>query len=315
MTVIALQNNSPAVAVKTFLPKLAFGIEIEIMLSPKRDTMVEGNRFRSLLLEHGWKDHVVSSPEFCTEPQLENRSAMRHAVREALQQETAMKVRHGWDYSTAEYDKRYTVWSICHEGIPEPPGFWSMEIVSRVLSTDDDWPAEIERVFDVLTKYCHVRTTFEMRLPCACLAGNRNKVHRRTAVGHLQRLEVLQGPSKAVGRNFLGLTGLGDATRTIEFRRPPGVISAAQAKHWAAFVVCLFSEALSTNWAVEEQRLINRFDHPNVQEFGDFVTRGLERLGSHNKTALAKEWLKEDHSKAPTEDEQEKLMFEWREEN
>ncbi|KAM7210188.1 hypothetical protein V8F06_014434, partial [Rhypophila decipiens] len=354
------------------MPKLAFGIEIEIMLSPRQESMVEGNRFRSLLLEHGWKDHIVSSPEFWTENTLQqqNRLAMRHAVIQALQEETAMKVRHGWDYSDADYqyDERYEVWSVCHESLPEPPGFWSMEIVSRVLSTEDDWPAEIERVFDVLTKYCHIRTTSkcgfhvhvspgttikytdeQLQAICkgltlfevattAVLHGDRknnpwaqsnvvNSDHplvgderpimavfraiptqswapvfqmldTLTCHGHKQGLEVLQSSCKSVGWNFQGLMAHGDGTGTIEIRRPPGVVSAAQAKHWTALVVGLFSEALSTNWAVEEQQLINRFDHPSVQELGDFVTRGLERLGPCNENALVKEWLKEDHSQA-----------------
>ncbi|KAM0276814.1 hypothetical protein ACHAQH_006349 [Verticillium albo-atrum] len=51
--------------------------------------------------------------------------------------------------------------------------------------------------------------------------------------------------------NFGNLT---DSCGTVEFRRPPGVDSAAKAKHWAGFALAFVANALITDWDNSELR-------------------------------------------------------------
>ncbi|KAK6078710.1 swim zinc finger domain protein [Seiridium cupressi] len=89
------------------------------------------------------------------------------------------------------------------------------------------------------------------------------------------------GQDKYMSWNFGHLM---DQCGTIEFRRPPGVRTAADAKHWAAFALGFINMAMtmSNGWA----QYGTGTSHPSVESLGKFVRTGIARLGPSCKDAL-----------------------------
>lgn len=96
---------------------------------------------------------------------------------------------------------------------------------------------------------------------------------------------------KLLSWNFKHLT---DECGTIEFRRPPGVRSAAAANHWVSFTLGFISEALRTNWEALEAGK----SHPQVVDLSNFVENGILRLEQTSQGALRAALLVEDRSPA-----------------
>ncbi|KAF3479657.1 uncharacterized protein GIQ15_06633 [Arthroderma uncinatum] len=69
---------------------------------------------------------------------------------------------------------------------------------------------------------------------------------------------------------------------TVEFRRPPGVKSAADAKHWAALTMGFVAEAMRQDWkAVRTTKT-----HPSTDTLRSVITRGARSLGSPVQAVL-----------------------------
>ncbi|KAI6092854.1 putative amidoligase enzyme-domain-containing protein [Hypoxylon rubiginosum] len=81
---------------------------------------------------------------------------------------------------------------------------------------------------------------------------------------------------------------------TIEFRRPPGVRSATDAKHWAGVALGFVSQALVTDYTREKSFK----QYPPVNALVHFIAIGAQRLGSNCKDAVNLAALKEDRSAA-----------------
>ncbi|KAL2173910.1 putative amidoligase enzyme-domain-containing protein [Thermothelomyces heterothallicus CBS 202.75] len=83
---------------------------------------------------------------------------------------------------------------------------------------------------------------------------------------------------------------------TVEFRRPPGVKTAAEAQKWAAFTLAFVCAATqSSSWV---DRWQGEKKHAGVGELQSFVTEGLRRLGWEKRAVLTPAVLKEDNSTA-----------------
>ncbi|KAM7200866.1 putative amidoligase enzyme, partial [Naviculisporaceae sp. PSN 640] len=340
--------------------RLAFGVEIEIFVKP-RDNL-EGTAFRACLEDHGWEDYVESNPDsqgFAESLETRsNRDAVRAAIAVALSEGGVDAWAPGFDDMPS-----YERWSVYNEQLSEPPAYWGIELVSRVLHSEDDWQAELDKIFDILETHCEVKTTHscgthvhvspgqgqrfsddQLRAVCkgltyfeqpllAILPGNRkdnkyclsNILQPPAEFGpefELQSawqsiptnswapvLEILQKINRGNLESIFG--GLGkcsawnfvrclieESSGTIECRRPPGIESAQQAKHWTGLVLGLFAESMSIDWSVEDERIKSRHDHPSVDELKEFASRGLERLGTTCNSALVNEWMAEDRSRA-----------------
>lgn len=355
------------------MSKLAFGVELELFVSPRKN--IEGTLFSDALARHGWCEYVLSSPDDAssTLQQRGNRLALRRAIAECLRNEGSLRVA---DPQMEVYPHNYEEWVLAPETLREPPRFWGMEIISRVLSTDQSWQKELDTIFRVITKYCDVMvtpscgmhvhvspgrdipyTTGQLVAICkglsyyndattAVLPGDRKDNayakpnvlakgwafddHNASIREKFQAVstqswtplfqildkicpeniyDIMYSYGKQIAWNFRNLLHEG----TIEFRRPPGVDSARGAKHWAAFVLALFSAAVSTEW--NEATIQERLGHPTVSELHRFLNAGLRRLGDTCQGALVNEWLAEDSSVAMTDEEKQTLFDGWHAEN
>lgn len=375
MSATGAATSTDAVA----LAKLAFGVELEILVSPRPD--IQGTLFHSALSHHGWCDYILSSPDDTkTSPELsQNRLALRSAIAECLRVEGGLKAGVPEDVQGPLTVDRYKNWLIAHETLREPPRFWGVEIVSRVLSTEHDWQQEIDTVFQVLTKYCEVTVTpscgmhihvspgrgqrwTDQQLVAVCkglsffddattavLPGDRkfnayaksnllacegygtpaqNEMydnyrsihliswaplfHQLSGISHETVRDILQTGGKSIAWNFFPMI-VDDGPGTIEFRRPPGVSSAPRARHWASFVLGLFSASLLNEW--DKLDTTNKFTHPTITELHEFVKGGLKHLGIHCEGGFVEEWAVEDQSVAMTEEEREDVVNRWHAEN
>lgn len=70
---------------------------------------------------------------------------------------------------------------------------------------------------------------------------------------------------------------------TIEFRRPPGVRTSDDAKHWAAIALGFVANAMQLqNWdAVKGTKT-----HPSTSDLRAAILNGLQALGPHAQGAL-----------------------------
>jgi hypothetical protein len=80
------------------------------------------------------------------------------------------------------------------------------------------------------------------------------------------------GQSRNVSWNLASLQKCG----TVEFRRPPGVDTPADAQKWAAFTVAFACAATQTDWHTP---WLSNNRHATVAELRAFVSRGLKLLG------------------------------------
>ncbi|KAK9794509.1 putative Amidoligase enzyme [Seiridium cardinale] len=101
------------------------------------------------------------------------------------------------------------------------------------------------------------------------------------------------GQDKYMSWNFGHLM---DQCGTIEFRRPPGVKTADDAKHWAAFTLGFINMAMTTSngWAQHGTAT----SHPSVKDLQRFVRAGVARLGPSCKDALNDRKIAVDNSPA-----------------
>ncbi|XXG97193.1 hypothetical protein Hte_003488 [Hypoxylon texense] len=81
---------------------------------------------------------------------------------------------------------------------------------------------------------------------------------------------------------------------TVEFRRPPGVRSAAEAKHWAGVALGFVSQAIVTDYRPAK----TSSQYPSVNSLFDFVMGGIDRLGSISIGVANTRALVEDRSAA-----------------
>ena len=135
------------------LSNLCFGVELELLLSPRN--IPEHTEFRKTLLANGWKDHQTSAPTRSFGARETNRIALRQAIVERLQAEAGIPAQTQDDFN------RYDAWTVSGEALDEPSSYWGAEITSRILTTDEDWQAELGKVFGILSKYCRILLTWD----------------------------------------------------------------------------------------------------------------------------------------------------------
>ena len=100
---------------------------------------------------------------------------------------------------------------------------------------------------------------------------------------------------RALGENRNMSWNFGNITSqcgTVEFRRPPGVQSAAAAKHWAAFTLSFIAQAMSEDWSQKQSAK----EYPKVQRLLLFLVDGVNKLERASKNALNSSLIREDHS-------------------
>lgn len=102
------------------------------------------------------------------------------------------------------------------------------------------------------------------------VGGNAGNIYQR-----------IHGRNRLLSWNFQNVT---NPCGTIEFRRPPGVASAAEAIHWAGFALCFVAQALGTNWAHPD--FMKSKTHPTVSQLYDSLKWGEERLHPLSRSAL-----------------------------
>ncbi|POR38150.1 Uncharacterized protein TPAR_01664 [Tolypocladium paradoxum] len=125
------------------VPTLAFGVEIELLVRPRSSFVPE-------LLAAGW-DRAVVSPLGEESRLARNRNVLRHAIASRL---TNAKIP-----ATTNADE-YRGWTVADEGsLDELEGLWRLELISRKISTDEDWQVEFHQVFQLLDQLCEVRLT------------------------------------------------------------------------------------------------------------------------------------------------------------
>ncbi|KAK5659082.1 hypothetical protein OQA88_1171 [Cercophora sp. LCS_1] len=140
---------------------LSFGVEVEILVRPKAGsplyTLLESNEWDSSVqsVTHDESGKLDSDADggACAQrwKQADNRLILRQAIAELL---TANRVP-AEEGCSPGYDE----WSVVDDGsVQETPGFWRIELVSRVLSTADGWRHEVATVFQVLSANADLAT-------------------------------------------------------------------------------------------------------------------------------------------------------------
>ncbi|RYO99400.1 hypothetical protein DL764_006822 [Monosporascus ibericus] len=99
----------------------------------------------------------------------------------------------------------------------------------------------------------------------------------------------LHGSDRCMSWNFSNVT---DECGTIEFRRPPGVGSAANARHWAGFALAFVSQAMATDWGSVSSA--SPKNHVSVLHLARFVGSGEDRLEPPSRGALQRHAIRED---------------------
>ncbi|KAI1177111.1 putative amidoligase enzyme-domain-containing protein [Nemania sp. FL0916] len=113
----------------------AFGLEIELSVRPKFQTEVE-------LQEAGW-DASVQPDSRDEARKAMNRSLIRTRISDHLRTE---------HLSVSLINNTYNAWTVVDEpSLDESGPFWRAQIVSRVLSTDEEWQVEVSQVFQILS--------------------------------------------------------------------------------------------------------------------------------------------------------------------
>ncbi|KAG7291206.1 hypothetical protein NEMBOFW57_001218 [Staphylotrichum longicolle] len=78
---------------------------------------------------------------------------------------------------------------------------------------------------------------------------------------------------RQVSMNFASIAMYG----TVEFRRPPGVKSSAEAQKWAAFAVAFVSASFNPYWDYRSWANVKRY--ATVEELQSFISSGIQLLG------------------------------------
>lgn len=87
----------------------------------------------------------------------------------------------------------------------------------------------------------------------------------------LRELEMAQ--DREVSMNFSTISSYG----TVEFRRPPGVNTSADAQKWAAFAVAFVCASFNPEWDHGSWATVNR--HATVKDLQSFIRSGIQLLG------------------------------------
>ncbi|KAI1082639.1 hypothetical protein F5B20DRAFT_578309 [Whalleya microplaca] len=330
---------------------LAFGLEMELLIRPKEDTKHD-------LAKLGWDQNVGPSHE---DEGLKSKN--RYFVHTLVAEDIT---RSGVGASTVT--NNYSDWTVEDEtALGETDDYWRVEIISRTLTTTENWQDEVDRVFNAfdkkweirLTKGCcmhiHVspgRTTryvpkqlqgivigigvFDDAITKVMPKERKNigwavsnvhysndykkkyeQVSDKTWVpffNYVRKLSfpnmfhLTMGSTRNLSWNFSNVT---HTCGTVEFRRPPGVKSAAEAKHWAGFTLGFVSEAISHDY----EHFKSRKDDASVGELQSFISTGLAALGEQCKDSIDTKTLVEDTSTPDIYDTVELLELEKKKKN
>ncbi|KAK3295289.1 uncharacterized protein B0H64DRAFT_459234 [Chaetomium fimeti] len=88
-----------------------------------------------------------------------------------------------------------------------------------------------------------------------------------------QSICIGTGSDRFLSWNFMPLM---DPRGTIEFRRPPGAMTAESAQKWVIFAVAFASASFEDKW---KDTWRHKKDHATVSELQEFIKTGLMRLG------------------------------------
>jgi hypothetical protein len=88
------------------------------------------------------------------------------------------------------------------------------------------------------------------------------------------KIGLLLGDDRAVSMNFMPITN--EDCGTIEFRRPPGVKTAAAAKRWTAFTMGFVRATMEPGW---HEKWSSKKNGATVSDLQNFVKTGLGLLG------------------------------------
>ncbi|KAK1769230.1 hypothetical protein QBC33DRAFT_513459 [Phialemonium atrogriseum] len=314
-------------------------MEIELLVRPKSILM-------SLLTARGWSQEITFATNNKQRKQ-DNRDALRAAIAQAL---TTQGLR------TGVRVEEYKNWTVTDEpSLDEVPGFWRIELVSRAMTTAENWQREVADIFEAMYKYCDITLTkgcsMHVHVSPSLVATNqtmytmddvrkvlkavayfddpmtrmmpadrkanewaKSNIHSDTTPSNVKQtyLKVRQNTWKPLFRIYDNIKNkhhlllefskdkflswnfrhLVDECGTIEFRRPPGVRTAAAANHWVSFTLGFASEALRVDWRSVEDTT----GYPSVENLATFVKSGIVRLEQTSRDAILDALLVEDIS-------------------
>ncbi|KAK2812537.1 hypothetical protein FQN50_001181 [Emmonsiellopsis sp. PD_5] len=247
----------------------------------------------------------------------------------------------------------YQVWTVADEpSLDERPGYYGQrrplidfpklgrcEIVSRVLTSSNQWQTEINDIFEILLDHCDILLTSgcSLHVHVSPSGGSYTIEHLRniikgviyydralTAIMPAERKDNQWAESNVkaiktwgdavnlvpqntwaplfdtfdkqkmipnlmlgicgnryVGWNFSNVLG---GCGTVEFRRPPGVRSSAEANHWIALALGYVANAiLLQDWSAIKVTKT----HPSTADLRNAITRGTQILGPGLNNALS----------------------------
>lgn len=101
-------------------------------------------------------------------------------------------------------------------------------------------------------------------------------------IAHASRRELVNyvAPNKHVAWNLLPSLETGHGS--VEFRRPPGVVTAKKAKHWIAFTMAFVDMAMRTNL----ERIVRRrpkYRQRDCNRFDDLLLASAEHIGVYSQ--------------------------------
>ncbi|KAI0013059.1 hypothetical protein F4779DRAFT_613930 [Xylariaceae sp. FL0662B] len=104
-----------------------------------------------------------------------------------------------------------------------------------------------------------------------------------------QMVFIEMGQNRSMSWNFSNLVA---QCGTVEFRRPPSVRTAAEARHWAGVALGFVSQAIATDF---DQYTTSR-SYLSVGTLANFLTLGIKRLDGTCRGSLNEAAIKEDRS-------------------
>ncbi|KAK7710323.1 hypothetical protein SLS64_005908 [Diaporthe eres] len=156
--------------------KLAFGIEIELLLKPKKDFLAQldkiyksqelgklapGSKDWATGLEVAKKAQAVSEDpaQRKTDAQKQAAKATAEKFRGAFRNLFARTLS-AQGFPAALKSSDFTEWSVVDEPtLDEIPGYCRVEFVSRTIASDDAWQMEFDQLYGFLNEYCDVSRT------------------------------------------------------------------------------------------------------------------------------------------------------------
>ncbi|KAK7714707.1 hypothetical protein SLS63_011597 [Diaporthe eres] len=277
--------------------KLAFGVEIELLLKPRANMM-------SILNEKcaDWAKKLESAKaaerEAANKGDEEIQKAKQHAatIRKIFRVEIASILTNRFIIPAAASASNFLVWSVIDEvTLDEAEGYcqedkWSTQHLNSIMKALSYFDDPITRIMPKERK----NNPFAMSnlLSDECFKGNPKlrplyqQVQSKTwkplfdyfdAVMksnlHKRQAHAIMGASRYASWNFEHIT---DACGTIEFRRCPAVDRSSQAKTWASFTLgFLYAAAFQPpDWSKSAATKA----HPSITELDSFTKSGLRGL-------------------------------------